>query len=93
MRTIDLIDSQSPKSLAENPVYHGRSKHMLSKWHFIRQRVGRGFLKLDDVRTEEMGADMMAKVVGPPVLGVNMKLRGMFKSGQVVDMIRLCISD
>ena len=36
-----LTDSQSAKSLAENPVYHGRSKHILSKWHFIRQRVGK----------------------------------------------------
>ena len=82
VRRIDLLtDSQSAKSLAENPVYHGRSKHILSKWHFIRQRVGKGFLKLVDVRTEEMGADMMTKAVGPAVLGVNKKLIGMFKSG------------
>ena len=81
VRRIDLLtDSQSAKSLAENPVYHGRSKHILSKWHFIRQRVGKGFLKLVDVRTEQMGADMMTKAVGPAVLGVNKKLIGMFKS-------------
>ena len=37
VKRIDLLtDSQSAKSLAENPVYHGRSKHILSKWHFIR---------------------------------------------------------
>ena len=51
--------------------------------------MGKGFLKLVDVRTEEMGADMMTKAVGPAVLGVNMKLIGMFKSGYVVDMKRL----
>ena len=35
-KCIDLLtDSQSAKSLAENPVYHGRNKHILAKWHFI----------------------------------------------------------
>ena len=79
---IDLLtDSQSAKSLAENPVYHGRSKHILAKWHFIRQRVTKGLVKLFDVRTESIGANMMTKAVGPSVLAVNMKLIGMHKCG------------
>ena len=78
-----MIDSQSAKSLAENPIYHGRSKHILAKWHYIRQRVSKGYIKLFDVRTESMGADMMTKAVGPSILGVNMNLIGMFKSGEV----------
>ena len=81
-KCIDLLtDSQSAKSLAENPVYHGRSKHILAKWHFIRQRVTKGLVRLIDVRTESMAADMMTKSVGPSILSVNMKLIGMFKSG------------
>ena len=35
-------------------------------------------VRLVDVRTEFMGADMMTKSVGPVVLKVNMKLIGMF---------------
>ena len=82
VKCIDLLtDSQSAKSLAENPVYHGRSKHILAKWHFIRQRVTKRLIKLFDVRTESMGADMMTKAVGPSVLAVNMKLIGMHKCG------------
>ena len=82
VKCIDLLtDNQSAKSLAENPVYHGRSKHILAKWHFIRRRVEKEWIKLIDVRTELMGADMMTKAVGPSVLGVNMKLIGMSKSG------------
>ena len=76
-----MTDSQSATSLAENPVYHGRSKHIRAKWHFIRKRVESGMVKLIDVRTEFMGADMMTKSVGPSVLAVNMKLIGMYKSG------------
>ena len=58
-----------------------RIKHILAKWHFIRQRVTKGLIKLFDVRTESIGADMMTKAVGPPVLAENMKLIGMHKSG------------
>ena len=82
MKCIDLLtDSQSAKSLAENPVYHGRRQHILAKWHFIRQRVSKGLVRLIDVRTESMAADMMTKAVGPSILSVKMKLIGMFKSG------------
>ena len=81
-KCIDMMtDSQSAKSLAENPVYHGRSKHIRAKWHFIRRRVEMGMVRLIDVRTELMGADMMTKSVGPNVLRVNMKLIGMSKCG------------
>ena len=73
-----LTDSQSAKSLAENPVYHGRSKHIRAKWHFIRKRVELGMVKLTDVRTGFMGADMLTKTVGP---AVNMRLIGMAKCG------------
>ena len=89
VKCIDLMtDSQSAKSLAENPVYHGRCKHVLAKWHFIRQRVTKGLIKPFDVRTESMGADMMTKAVGPSVLAVNMKLIGMHKSGEVESLVK-----
>ena len=56
-------------------------KHILAKWHFIRQRVSKGLIKFFDVRTKSMGACMMTKAVGPSVLAVNMKLIGMHKCG------------
>ena len=78
VKCIDLLtDNQSAKSLAENLVFHGRSKHIRAKWHFIRKRVELGMVKLVDVKTEFMGTDMMTKSVGPAVLKVNMKLIGM----------------
>ena len=68
--------------MAENPVYHGRSKHILAKWHFVRERVESGQVKLEDVRTDNMAADMLTKFVGPAILTVDMKLIGMnVKSG------------
>lgn len=70
-------NSQSAISLAEILVYHGRSTHILSEWHFIRERVAMGQIALGNVRTEKMGADMLTKVFGPNVIKVNMKLMGM----------------
>ena len=82
VKCIDLLtDSQSAKPLAENPVFHGRSKHIRAKWHFIRKRVELGMVELVDVMTEFMGAGIMTKSVGPAVLKVNMRLIGMFGSG------------
>ena len=81
-RCIELLtDSHSAKSLAENLVYHGRSKHIRAKWHYIRKRVELGMVRLVDVRTELMGANMLTKAVGPAVLAVNMRLIGMSKCG------------
>ena len=72
-----LTVSQFAKARAENPVYHGRSKHILAKWHFVRERVENGQVKLGDVRTAYMAADMLTKFVGRAILAVDMKLIGM----------------
>ena len=63
-------------------MYHGRSKHILAKWHFVRERVECGQVKLEDVRTAHMAVDMLTKCVGSSILTVCMKLIGMnVKSG------------
>ena len=65
-------NSQSAISPAENYVYHGQSRHILTKWHFIRERVAMGQIALEDARTERMGADRLTKVSGVNVNEVNM---------------------
>ena len=45
----------------ENPIYHSRTKHILTKYHFIRDRVAIGDIVLKWVRSEENGADMFTK--------------------------------
>ena len=72
-----LTDSQSALALAENPKFHGRSKHIKVKWHFIRNRVEEGTIVLEDVRTEFMAADMLTKSVGPVALKVHKGLVGL----------------
>ena len=44
--TIIHCDNQSCIKLSENPVFHDRSKHSEMKYHFIRDMVQRGAMKL-----------------------------------------------
>ena len=34
-----LVDSQPALDIVHNPVYHARSKQILAKYHFVRDRV------------------------------------------------------
>ena len=60
-----FVDSKSAKDLAENPVYHKRSKHIEIKYHWIREHVDpEGDLqtaRLLYVRTGDQSADMYTK--------------------------------
>jgi hypothetical protein len=58
-----FVDNESAKALAENPVYHKRSKHIEIKWHWIRQHVGERFstVVLKSVFSADMLADMYTK--------------------------------
>ena len=46
-------DNQSCIKLLENPVFHDRSKHIEMKYHFIRDIVQRGTIKLQYIRIEK----------------------------------------
>ena len=47
--------------LSENPVFHDKSKHIEIKYHFIKDMVQRGAVKLQYVAMEEQIADVLTK--------------------------------
>lgn len=55
------IDNQGALKLAENPVYHKRSKHIDIKYHHIRDLVQNQEIRLKYCQTSEMIADIMTK--------------------------------
>ena len=46
-------DNQSYVKLLENPVFHDNLKHIDIKYHYIKDMVQRGAMKLQYVATEE----------------------------------------
>ena len=51
--TVIHCDNQSCIKLTENLVFHDRSKHIEIRYHFIRDWVQRGAVKLEYVSTDE----------------------------------------
>jgi len=63
--TITLFsDSQGAIALANNPISFKRNKHIDVKFHFIREHVQKGVLRLRYVGTQQMIADILTKQSG-----------------------------
>ena len=58
------VDNKSAISLAKNPVFHERSKHIELKYHFVRDCVEEKKIELEFVPTEHQLADMLTKPLG-----------------------------
>ena len=56
-------DSMSAIYLAKNQVYHTRTKHIDVRFHFVREILDEGDIKLLKIHTKENLADMLTKVV------------------------------
>ncbi|GJR34703.1 copia protein [Tanacetum coccineum] len=56
-------DSQSTITISCNPVQHSRTKHIVVRYHFIKEQVERGIVELYFVRTEYQLADMFTKAL------------------------------
>ncbi|XP_062197279.1 secreted RxLR effector protein 161-like [Phragmites australis] len=56
-----FVDNKSALELCKNPVHHGRSKHIDTRFHFIRECVSEERMNIDHVRTEEQVANILTK--------------------------------
>ncbi|GKA15807.1 retrovirus-related pol polyprotein from transposon TNT 1-94 [Tanacetum coccineum] len=56
-------DSQSAIAISCNPVQHSRSKHIRTRYHFIKEQVENGIIELYFVRTEYQLADMFTEAL------------------------------
>ena len=59
-----LEDNQSAVSMAKSPQFHGRTKHINIKYHFIREQIANGTICLKYCPTEDMLADLLTKGIG-----------------------------
>jgi len=58
------MDNMSAIALSKNPVLHDRSKHIDTKFHFIRECVDKGIILLEYANTQDQLADLMTKALG-----------------------------
>lgn len=60
--TITLnVDNQGSKKLAENPVYHSRTKHIDVRYYFVREPLSTEEIYLKYLATENIPADVFTE--------------------------------
>ena len=56
-----FVDNKSAIALTKNPVLHDRSKHIDTRYHYIRECVTKMDVQLEYVKTNDQVADIFTK--------------------------------
>jgi hypothetical protein len=94
--TVILCDNQSCRKMTENPVFHDKSKHIEIWYHYIRDMVQRGVVKLQYVGTDEQVADVLTKPMlqgsapPPPRTRSRIALRRGAFLGSAIPLSKMC---
>jgi len=75
-RVVLFVDNNSAIALMKNLVFHGRSKHIDIKYHFIRECIEFGEILVKKVGTNEQKADALTKPMPAVKLAVMIHLLG-----------------
>ena len=59
-----MVDNQSVITLSKNPVHHNRTKHIDTRYHFIRQCIEDKNIEIVFIRTENQLVDIFTKALG-----------------------------
>jgi hypothetical protein len=58
-----MCDSSSVTCLAQNPVFHGRAKHITVRHYFLRDHVEKGEIEIKYIDKERQLADIFTKAL------------------------------
>ena len=58
------VDNKSIIALSKNPVHHDRSKHIQTRFHFIRECVDAGKIIIEYASSVEQLVDLLTKSLG-----------------------------
>lgn len=62
------VDNEGAEALARNPSHHSRTKHIHTRYHFVRGCVSNGIISLQHVPSVDMLADILTKALGKILL-------------------------
>ena len=57
-------DNVNSMMLANNPIYHARTKHIGIHYHYVHKKVIKGEIDLAYVKSEDQVADIFTKALG-----------------------------
>ena len=61
--TTIMEDNQDTMATAQNPVFHRRTKHIQIRYHYVREAVAEGIIKLVYCPTKDMLAYIFTKAL------------------------------
>lgn len=56
-----FVDNKSAIALGKNPIFHDRSKHIDTRFHFIRESISKKEVQLKYVKSQDQVADIFTK--------------------------------
>ncbi|KAG6490416.1 hypothetical protein ZIOFF_051712 [Zingiber officinale] len=71
-----FVDNKSAIALMKNPVFHGRNKHIDTRFHFIRECIEKGQIVVEFVNTGEQRVDALTKALPGVKLAAMRQLLG-----------------
>jgi hypothetical protein len=72
-----LADNKGAIAISENPRFHSRVKHIDIRFHYLRDVVEKGAVKVEFVASEDNPADLLTKSLGPLLHRRQVKLIGL----------------
>jgi hypothetical protein len=75
-------------SMAKNPVFHQRTRHINRKYHFIREALQKGVIDVKFCRSEEQLADIFTKALPKDrfkQLRLNLGVKAVSSLGEAVE--------
>jgi len=78
-----FCDNNSTIQLSKNPVFHGRSKHIDIKFHFLRDLVKDGTIKLNYCSSQTQVAGIMTKPLKLEQFSKLRRMLGMLEASEI----------